>query len=279
MAQSSYAPRTLRSRSEAVVFWVVWTLYGLFVAIPYVELALGWQRLLDWVYAHENLASGLLALAAALIGAYLIHRQISQSDRIEQRRIGSKREAVRAVLPLALSTMTNYAEASGRAAFALLDQCVGRSLPTSGVVLPDVPLPPVEALATLKELVEYLDPSEVRPIALLIADIQVQSARLQDAIASSPGGSRIVLQTNLEECALDAAIVYARTTRLFEFARGATNEVPQRIAWEAVMNALYFFEVALDDDNDIIETILRRAEGDLKSSVPDRWSPSTLKSS
>lgn len=261
--------------AEQAFRWLVWLVYSAFVLVSYWEMLVGWNRLRQWAYNHEGLASGLLALAAAVIGAVLLQRQITQSERHERSRIASRREAVRTMLPLALSTIVSYATLSGKAAARLMDQCVGENLPEGDLEVPDMPRHPSDALATLKELVEFLDPADVRPFALLVADLQVQASRLSETLASVAHGRRLsVLRINLEQYVLDAAFVYARTSKLFDFARGAANEVPRSILWSDVKSALFFFDMHPEDDEPIARTIMRRSEGNLAAAVAARWAPS-----
>jgi len=247
-------------------------LYGSLVLWGYVEALVGWQPLIDWVYDHETLTTGFLAVGSALVGSWFLHRQTAQAERHEQQRRASRREAIRTVLPLALSVISRYAVASGKATKVLLDQCVGESLSARDVLtIPALPVLPAEAISTLKEMAEFLNSAEVRYFAIMLAGIQVQASRLAATIERAGDEERLEVKFNLEEYIIDCAMIYARAANLFDFARGATDTVPAGIRWTGVAGALFSFDMLSDDYPRIEETMLRRSGNDMDAWVKPRW--------
>lgn len=235
-------------------------------------MLVGLPALRDWVYHHETLSGGLLALASAILGAWFLHRQSAQADRHEQQRWQRRREAARTVLPLALSNISDYSVAAAKATKDLLDQCVGEGLPPRDQLrIPTAPSLPADSVSTIKELVETLDSQDVRPFAVVLADIQVQSSRLQTSIARAGGLERIEVKVNFEEYILDCAMIYARVGNLFPYGRGVDANVPVGITWHDVTSALFFFDIFGERYEAIYETIRRRSGGDEWRLVEDRW--------
>lgn len=265
------------SSGEQALSVVTAAIYAVGVVYGYGEMLVGWSNVRLWIYAHETLTGGLLAVAAASLGAWFLYQQTRQSDRHERERRRSRREATKAVLPLALSSIVRYAQASGIATKALLDQLPTNDEddppPRNSLSLLPPPVVPADSIAVLREMAEALTPEEVRPFAILLADIQVQASRLNDAIANI-GTNSIVLRINLADYVVDAAMIYARVESLFPFGRGASDVVPADIRWGNVQDALFHFDHIFEDDDryvPIFDLIRRRSEGDLNRIVEDRW--------
>lgn len=141
----------------------------------------------DWLYRWQTIIGSMIALAAALLGSYLLYRQIAQADRIEERRRERRFDAVRAVLPLSLSTLIEYAMAE---ALVLKTIIMRGPVENSSKV-------PVETVVVLKEFVEFAKQTEALFVRKILSDVQIHSARMREDLRGYPNGTRILTDTYL----------------------------------------------------------------------------------
>jgi hypothetical protein len=250
-----------------------WLIYIALCTWAYVDAAVGWLEIRGWIYRHETLTTGILAVGSALVGSALLYYQTTMSDRHERERRLRRRESVRTVLALSLSSICEYASKSAEASKALLDQCDkdGNLPPRAGLKIPLLPELPTEAIHVLRDLVESVDLSETRTVATLIADIQVQQARLATSIAEAGATERIATSWNFEEYLIDCGRIYARASSLFSFARRRSERMQLAIRWSDVKSALRLFGIYDEDYETLDATLVRRSGGDLDRVVADRW--------
>lgn len=266
------------SGAERIVLATTVVLYVTLIVAGYVEVLIGWSMVMAWVYDHETLTGALLALASALLGAYFLYRQSAHAERHaqrieerEERRRIARRESARSLLPLALSSIVEYAMEAARVTKVLLDQCEDNHLPHGKVAPPTLPPVPSDAISVLRDLVAELQPDEIRPLSTLVADIQVQASRMRSVLADMGNSERIITSLNLEEYVLDCARIYARASSLFDFGRGKDRSPRANIRWEELRQSVYHFHIDEDDYPDLFETMNRRSGGDYNSVVADRW--------
>ena len=212
----------------------------------------------NWLYHYQGLVGGVLTIAGAFLGGFYLNRQMGQTERLERERTGKDREAERAVLPLTLSAICDYAATSGRLGKSLLDQCVDDRLPRN-VKIPaeSVPRLPSTVIADLKELVRSLEPNQTAGIAKLISEIQVHEARMR----SFPSRVRHLNVVDLREHILDAAQIYARSEAFFDWARRDVDHVPVGATWGRVTAALFIMGILRGMVPELDERILRVSGG------------------
>jgi hypothetical protein len=167
------------------------------------------------------LAAGLLALLAALIGAYLLHKQTVQARLHEDERRRRRHEAVRATLPFALSQVSEYAEQVARCVEPLVnstDESVDFHARKS-LKLPNLP---DEVLKHLTDAIEASPSARARStMADMIRDLQILQSRSRSFLRDEP--SMIVVRANVENLIALCAEVYAGTSILFGYARRQTE--------------------------------------------------------
>lgn len=178
----------------------------------------------DW----QTLIAGLIAIVAALMGGGFVLYQTYEGRRQEHARIARHHAAARAVLPLALSGLVDYAEAVAAALEVLRRTVVSRRV----MGFPGVPfVPPVfkpELIEPLRDLVESASESVGERVAKIIEDVQIMDARLRDIPRKiAPGSSSLYLEVNLNGDILLAATIFARCSDLFNYARRRTDDAPQ----------------------------------------------------
>jgi hypothetical protein len=190
---------------------------------PLRRYGLGW--LSDW----QTLVTGALAILAAVVGGAFVFGQTRESRRQADEALAREHFAARAVLPLALSAIVDYAEA------------VVSSLTTTptyssyrAVVVPSAPYVPPDfdtaSIMVLRDVIESASPEIGDRVATLLARVQVLAARLRALAANLLPSSRAVgLEHNAVDYTIDAAVIFARASALFRYARRETDDAPDQI--------------------------------------------------
>jgi hypothetical protein len=193
-----------------------------------------------WLQSWQTLAAALVASIAAVIAFRNTSRSLQHAESLERRRRDRKHAAVRAVLPLALSQVTDYAERSARQLNELVGKCIAEALPPRTATPKLIQPLPAETLKTLAEFIEYSDQIDVSLIEATVASIQVHDARTRGIVEdnSDPSNEHIVTQFQLEGRIVDAAAVYAAVGAVYDYARRRKDTLPKAITWDAVAAAL-----------------------------------------
>ncbi len=182
--------------------------------------------LLKFLYDWQQLIGGFFAIGASIAAWVAIHRQVQQADRHESERNRQKRDAARAMLPLALSGITEYARACRDALIDLYRNRSEESIPKTNWIPPPVPS---GAIADLRTMVEASNaPTEGRIVARILWRLQIQASRLQSlSIDLRPSStSTIVTAVNIEQFIVDTIEVCALASAMFPFARGEVEYLP-----------------------------------------------------
>jgi hypothetical protein len=217
--------------------------------------------LLLWVREPEALVSAVLALAAATLGAYFLHQQIRLSESQDEDRRKRSFRATRAVLPLTLSSICDYASAAARewkrliAHFTLLERAEDGPIAELRLTPPDIPH---DIVSTLREAIRDADEAESQLLIPILDDLQVRHARLRDAAAAAnDDASRPVVAYVYGEI-VEISRLYARASRLFDFARGEGPLPSTRDPVRAeVANALHAMRFYLQVEDQLDETFNR----------------------
>ena len=200
--------------------------------------------LLVLIWLHSNavqewqiLIAGMVALTAAFVGgAYIteqiralnsqVNRQFEASQNLEYERRLRKFAAARAVLPLTLSNLGEYASRCGAALKTMLGHQLDEKIPNE-IEIPDLPTLPKDAIDELRNVVEFGDEQISEAAATLIGEIHYKTARLKNLWQEYRApGHHVTPVSNVESQVLDMALIYARGIALFDYARGETEEVP-----------------------------------------------------
>lgn len=234
-----------------------------------------WLRdLTQW----QALVAGLMALAAALIGAVFIHRQIRLTERHERERWRRNKEAARAALSLTLSALGEYIDQCAAGLKKLLDQCAGETLDRDTVDLPDFPPVPMDVAAALQGMVLAGEAGESKPFSAILMKLQVFSSRIRStraSLADPAKRSSLVLKGNIEDYILGAAEIRAMADALFPYARWREDSVPDVSPdISRVTTALLNMNFHDHQHQRLFETVVRRypkppsadAEGDANAS-------------
>jgi hypothetical protein len=220
-----------------------------------MRIDIGWLR--EW----QTLAAASVALIAAIVAFQNTSRSLRHSERSETHRRNRKHAAVRAVLPLALAQVSDYAERSARALDSLVKNCIDEFLPPMAASENIIQRLPSETLRTLSEFIEYSDAVETSLIEETVAWIQIQDSRLRGLLDDNrdPSEPRLTLKTEIQGRIIDAASIYAGASAGFEYARRRQEQLPPTISWDAVRRALRNMRF-YDDEYPELHAILKERE-------------------
>ena len=194
----------------------------------------------DWINKWQNLIAAVIAIGAAVLAYRSATQQLAQNDDQERNRRRRKHAAVRAMLPLALSQIIEYAQNSAYALLGLIPLCQGETFPENSPVA-DLPQPlPHDTLKVLAEFIEYSDDIDASLAETMVAWIQIHDSRVRGLIRDNqdPAHGAVVVRTHIEGSIIDAASIYAAAAALFEYARRRENRPPTTVIWENVRGAL-----------------------------------------
>lgn len=200
----------------------------------------------DW----QTLLAGLLALIAAAVTAYLLNKQIQQTETHERERWRRSKEAAPAMLPLTLASLGEYVRLCAVSLKQRLAhvraELAGEDV--SAFVLTDFPDVPVSVSAALHGMILASEADDARAYVTLLNKLQVFSSRIQNADGRRSAVT-MVLPTNIESNILDAAELRVLCDALFPYARGQTDTPHSpSIDLSKITNAL--FNLGFQDTDD-----------------------------
>ena len=198
-----------------------------------------------FLYRYQAFLAGGVAIAAAIIGANLVRLQIVHDSNLAKDARDRKARAARAVLPLALTSLVEYASESFRAMQKLREQCDDHLLPSPVPEPPAIVEFPENTLDPMAAYIEHTDDEVATALATLIAKLQIQRSRSLETLRHAAGikARAMVLDINVESYMIDAAEIYARTSALFDHARHGA--APDPIVGASVAGAMRL--LGLDD--------------------------------
>ena len=218
----------------------------------------GVETLKEW----QTLVGGVLAIAAAFIGGGFIYYQTAVARRHEAERVARHHAAARAVLPLALSGMVDYAEEAANALESLRSTIVGRRVHGHAGLTFEVPRIDSSIIDRLATTIESASELVSDRIALIISEIQVLDSRLKDvADRLRPESSSILVSYNLDDYTVNAATIYARCSELFAYARRETDDAPAVFPTaDSLRTALRLLGFDETTHEDVFKMAIARAE-------------------
>ncbi len=192
-----------------------------------------WQAAMDW----QGLEGGGLAIVAALITGKYIVNQTKKSQTIEDDRVARQLRALRAVLPLALSNLADWADACGDVLLKARSRAGGVGV--SKAALGTMPLLSNDILAQLQGFVEAADTKGAESVANLLANIQIFTARMRNA-GFLPGGyaAKNQVVNDLDSHLLGIGAIAAHVATLFDYSRRRSEETPALPGWDGVRTSL-----------------------------------------
>ena len=229
------------------------------------------EKLTGW----QTLLAGTLAILASVFAARAVVVQTASAELSEQKRLDAAAAerniqttralvAARSVMPLTLNSLAEYAEAVAEASMTVLDRSRRRRVRLTPDRMPTLPLAPGEAVPSLQAFI-LAAPVEMGPyIADLLSDVQILSANATSVWRRTLGDEgQIVLKDNYHDLIARAAVLHARISELYPFARRETNVVPTMPQYANVCTALRLWRAYEETEGDIYkkaETFFRRVK-------------------
>ena len=200
----------------------------------------------------QTLIAACIAVAAAGIAWWNTTRTIRHAAQLERQRRARKQAALRAVLPHALSAVSNYAEQSDKALQPLHAACEDGLLHHNNIAAPKIGKLDTETVTLLKDFIEYSEHSEANLIEKMLAHIQIHHSRMKGLAEKIKAGPNDSTGANwVEQLILDAACTYAWAGAAYDYARRRTDALPEDITWDNVRSALN--NLRMGDDEEIRE--------------------------
>lgn len=204
----------------ALVFVAICLVIGADTFVP------GFDKNVAALKEWQDLAGAAIALLAALYGANYLLKQINQADRIDGERSRRAAAAARAVLPLSLNDMSEYTRAVIKAVTPLLGR-VGRiRVPRAN--LGDLPVLPTAVVRDLQTFILTAPDEPGEQVAQIISELQVVATNAESVWRNlrTPRGDAVMADT-IYVLVARAALIDARVSVLFPYARRETNETPR----------------------------------------------------
>tara|TARA_R110000787_G_scaffold16622_25_gene50818 strand:- start:65934 stop:66722 length:789 start_codon:yes stop_codon:yes gene_type:complete len=129
--------------------------------------------LLSWIYDHETLTAGFIAILAAGLAYSAAMLQVRSGEKIARDIRVRELRAAKSMMPFALSQMTDYAQESLKLS---LDMALGHASK------PSMPEMSAEILSVFRDCIEKDDTESYEKIYMLMKEVQIQRARLKDEI-------------------------------------------------------------------------------------------------
>jgi hypothetical protein len=168
---------------------------------------------LDWLGFSGSIIGAIMTLAAAGVAWFAVLRQICEARSDAEQKRGQEEFAARAMLPFALSAITEYA-----------DPCIDQLNGLPDPVLPDptflAPNIPEDHLESMRECLRYVQGEAAKQIFQMLTLLQIQNARYRDFGRRIRDGNSVPLRIELERRMIDALDLYALISRTFKYARG-----------------------------------------------------------
>ncbi len=196
--------------------------------------AMRWIGTFRWLYDYQT----LIALIGAWWAAKAVYDQLEHDKALAARDLQDRRAAARAVLPFALSSISEYAEKCCQQLKLILQKVEDHVLPTATEV-PPFPELPAASIASIQELVQSIDDSERVFSSVLLSSLQIQQSRLIGLRRDRQRAGHIVFSLNLERYVVDAAEIYAQAAALYKFARLPNGTMPTSITKREIAAALH----------------------------------------
>lgn len=167
----------------------------------------------------QGLIGALVTLLAAIIGAlvllHTVRKQIEAPQALARQDRERKKQARRAILAIDLSHLSTYTKECVRVVTAIRLSEARKTMRPH----PPIPVLPDRVIDSLKELLEYLEGTDVNAVASLLHTYQVQNARLKNYLRTPRIGSDL-------DQSIDAVELYSRISALYPYARRESDNIP-----------------------------------------------------
>lgn len=182
--------------------------------------------------------AGILAIIAAVAGGLFVLNQTNASERQAKKNLRKQYAATRAVLPLALDSIYNYAQ---DVAVALEKfRPILTSAGASKAWVDDLPSLDTSAIGIMRDMILSAEEEVGDRLAIIISDIQILKSRINSIGLPSPSGNNLIISDiEIDGHIIKAASIAARINDLFGYARQESNVAPQpHPSLDSLLNSL-----------------------------------------
>ena len=168
-----------------------------------------------------------LGAGIALLGAWLLWKQVHAAEIREADRQRRRFAAARATLPHILTEVVTYLESS------MEWMCAAHVGARQSQPLTDPPLFPLTVIESLERMIEATSLDQAAGACIdLLRELQTFRARIQSVARASRNANniRVGLHLELEGHMIQAAEIHRRVELLYPFARDEGDEVPKQSA-------------------------------------------------
>ncbi|MGN6311723.1 MAG: hypothetical protein ACTHNN_19455 [Xanthobacteraceae bacterium] len=214
------------------------------------------QNFLEAIKPWQTLIGSLIAIAAALVAVWNTTRTLKNGRELEAFRRCKKRDAIRSVLPLALSEISDYAESCADALSPLEGKCDEGLLHHHDVSAPELPPLPTSSIQVFSEFIEFADEIDVSVVTRLVGKVQILQARLRSLRTKILQQSEVTGESTIQDLIVDTAILYAYASACYDYGRGKVATMPTTIDWAGVRSALNnmgYWDFELPDIHKLID--------------------------
>ncbi|WP_312813076.1 hypothetical protein [Brevundimonas sp.] len=228
--------------------------------------------LFTWVNEWETILAGMLALAAAVIGAIYLRKQIRLSEQQENYRLELKYRAEKAAMPHVLSSLCEYANESALKYYHCLASFQINRRPDINRIR-DTNRPALDpvVIESIKKFISVSPADIAQPFVNILADLQVHETRWRGFESSLRANSNRMLLSmaryNIIGEICEAGELYANATELFPLVRPYDPTEPYSKERVPIASALLM--IGLYGENEILETAHRREQRRKPSIVPE----------
>lgn len=208
----------------------------------------------EWLGFIGNLIAGGFTLVAAGIAWFSVQAQINTQRRLAEDARAKKEFAARAVLPLSLSALHNYASNC----IAALDQ-LPKPVPIGTIFV--APKLPINDVQEIRDALESMSDAPAQQLAETLQFLQIQHARLMGLEDEARDGT--LISYVIQRRTIDALDLNAQINRSYAYARGKNYQAPRGTSVE--LRSAFDIHHLYDIDYPLIlEEIDRREEGESK---------------
>ena len=210
--------------------------YGISILVfPWFKYGANWADVQEVWDRWQTLNAGALAFLASVV-AFNIARSNSEDQRERDF------SAAKAFLPATLSGLMGYCAECARIYEALWEAEGQRRTPMPYVS------PPEAHQEVFSNCIRHATPEVGAYLVRILVLLQVQDARLRDAVRHEPGGNqRVVDRYTLLAYVLKLGELYALLGGLFGFARSEESFRSQELTWSELQSAFRIMDLEIDD--------------------------------
>lgn len=223
----------------------LWSLFGFLLGAAGIGLLVMFPMLesyIDFIKNYQSLIGALLALGGALLTVIIIAIQIQSAQQAEVQRKHDKLRAAKAVLPLALAEISEYAKTNLQILLPLLplldDKDGIPQYPSSQLQFVDIP---TGTLQILRDCIEASGAENGEALSELPAKMQIFSSRSQSLSAKMfhriEEIHRSILDTfQIRRMIMDFLHLYVLAGKYYDYGRGKTNYILNSVRYNDMIN-------------------------------------------